>query len=665
MNGGTILTTNGETVYNGPITLNGDGTISNNNVKMTINGAITGGSALRKIGTGTNSQLVLANTQTYTGDTSVVAGTLLVNGTLVNSSVNTNDATLAVGIGGSGTISQFLSTGTPSVTFVPGGPLAVGTLTVGKDITIGGGGTIIFDLGNTTTTGGGVNDFVSSGGNIGVFGNVSVLINPIQGALAVGRYHLMQGTGINVGSNLTSVSFLSGDPVTNTRLTLTIDTSTTLNGVDLVVGGTGPANLNWNGPGTTAVWDLKNTANFTGGPADNQFFNLDNVTFTGGASTVTVTGTGTLALRPGSVTVNSAQSYTFAGTGVLTGGMTLTKSGSGQLTVSNPNTYTGGTQINGGTMQLGVANALGTAPITIANTAGAVLNLSTFGQSVNGLSGGGSNGGEVKVGGGNFTVTVAYPNSNSYAGMLSGTGTLTKAGLGSLTLSGSLPYTGAVAVTGGKLVLASSLPSSTTMNISDQAMVQLGSGGKLLGCTTLNLNTTGVIDLNDGAMAIDYTATSALATVTNQIKAGLTDKSSIGPGNILSSAVSGGLHPTALGYADASVLGITSFAGKTIDTTTTLVRYTLVGDSNLDLHVNALDFNAVASNFGGSSKTWALGDFNMDGLVNTGDFNALAQNFNAPAPVAGPAQGLGTLVPEPIALSIVPMTLLMARRRRR
>ena len=123
---------------------------------------------------------------------------------------------------------------------------------------------------------------------------------------------------INVGSNLTSASFLSGDPVSNTRLTLTMDTTTTPNGVDLVVGGTGPANLNWNGPGTTAVWDLKTTANFTGGPADNQFFNLDNVSFTAGASTVTVTGTGTLALRPGSVTVNSAQSYTFSGTGVLT-----------------------------------------------------------------------------------------------------------------------------------------------------------------------------------------------------------------------------------------------------------------------------------------------------------------------------------------------------------
>src|SRR5436309_8942923 len=38
----------------------------------------------------------------------------------------------------------------------------------------------------------------------------------------------------------------------------------------------------------------------------------------------------------------------------------------------------------------------------------------------------------------------------------------------------SLPYTGAVAVTGGKLVLASSLPSATTMNI-DRKSTRLNS----------------------------------------------------------------------------------------------------------------------------------------------------------------------------------------------
>jgi hypothetical protein len=75
-----------------------------------------------------------------------------------------------------------------------------------------------------------------------------------------------------------------------------------------------------------------------------------------------------------------------------------------------------------------------------------------------------------------------------------------------------------------------------------------------------------------------------------------------------------------------------------------LVRYTYAGDANLDGIVNALDFNAVATNFGiSSSGLWSQGDFNYDGAVNTADFMAMAQNFGEV--LASPAPG--TVVPEP------------------
>jgi hypothetical protein len=59
--------------------------------------------------------------------------------------------------------------------------------------------------------------------------------------------------------------------------------------------------------------------------------------------------------------------------------------------------------------------------------------------------------------------------------------------------------------------------------------------------------------------------------------------------------------------------------------------YTYFGDANLDGKVNALDFNAVATNFGKTpgSDVWAQGDFNYDGNVNTLDFTALAGSFGA------------------------------------
>ena len=41
-------------------------------------------------------------------------------------------------------------------------------------------------------------------------------------------------------------------------------------------------------------------------------------------------------------------------------------------------------------------------------------------------------------------------------------------------------------------------------------------------------------------------------------------------------------HKTALGYAEASFLGVTSFGGLPVDSSSVLIRYTLSGDANID-----------------------------------------------------------------------------------
>ena len=128
---------------------------------------------------------------------------------------------------------------------------------------------------------------------------------------------------------------------------------------------------------------------------------------------------------------------------------------------------------------------------------------------------------------------------------------------------------------------------------------------------------------------------------------------------------------TALGYAEASSVGITgTYDGQAVDANTIIVRYTSFGDANLDGKVNALDFNAVATNFGvnNGSNVWSGGDFNYDGTVDTDDFMMLAQNFNA-APIASPSLDtpvLGSLVTEPGSLSLLAFGIAaMATRRRR
>src|SRR5206468_12596212 len=94
------------------------------------------------------------------------------------------------------------------------------------------------------------------------------------------------------------------------------------------------------------------------------------------------------------------------------------------------------------------------------------------------------------------------------------------------------------------------------------------------------------------------------------------------------------------------------------------VMYTYFGDANLDGKVDTLDFNSLASNFGGSGKVWSQADFNYDGKVDTLDFNQLASNFGQQGPDGG---GAGALVPEPSLCGVLGLSAigLIARRRRR
>jgi hypothetical protein len=84
-----------------------------------------------------------------------------------------------------------------------------------------------------------------------------------------------------------------------------------------------------------------------------------------------------------------------------------------------------------------------------------------------------------------------------------------------------------------------------------------------------------------------------------------------------------------------------------------------VADTNFDGKVNALDFNAIATNFGTAFPTFSKGDLNLDGSIDTNDFMILAQNFG----MTSPAPGLGSVVPEPAALAALAIALGLPSRR--
>ena len=192
--------------------------------------------------------------------------------------------------------------------------------------------------------------------------------------------------------------------------------------------------------------------------------------------------------------------------------------------------------------------------------------------------------------------------------------------------------------------------------------------------SSLNI-TNGQLDITNNGLAVDYTGASPLTAVQQLILNSYNSGNFNGSNGILSTTAAtanaaAGKQVRAIGYAEASALGITStgnFMGQTVDGTSVLVRYTINGDANLDGVVNALDFSLLATGFGSGHNLWTQGDFNFDGNVDTTDFMALAQNFNQALPSAPPAPVLGSLVPEPGAISLMVLGAMgiAARRRRR
>ncbi len=81
-----------------------------------------------------------------------------------------------------------------------------------------------------------------------------------------------------------------------------------------------------------------------------------------GGATVTTLTSGTINTSGGSIT---AQGGNF--TGSITGNGGLTKTGTGTLVLNSANTYSGSTVIDAGTVEITVGDAIGSAPITIAN----------------------------------------------------------------------------------------------------------------------------------------------------------------------------------------------------------------------------------------------------------------------------------------------------------
>ena len=166
----------------------------------------------------------------------------------------------------------------------------------------------------------------------------------------------------------------------------------------------------------------------------------------------------------------AGRDVTFASNLTSTGG-TLEKLGTGTLTLSGTNTYSGGTSLAAGTILVTTNTALGSGSVTYA-TAGATLNIAS--DISNDLA--------VDANG----TLVAGATNVELSGNLTGSGTLTKTGTGTLTLSGSAStFTGDLVISGGSG--ANSIVKAGSANAFGSGTVTILGGGSNTG-STFDLN---------------------------------------------------------------------------------------------------------------------------------------------------------------------------------
>ncbi len=145
---------------------------------------------------------------------------------------------------------------------------------------------------------------------------------------------------------------------------------------------------------------------------------------------------------------------------ILSGSGSLVKTGTGELTLSGDNSYSGGTTITGGTLTADHADSLGSGDI--------------------------DNSGVLKVGEGDLENT------------LSGSGSLVKTGTGELTLNGDNDYSGGTTITGGTLI-AASVNALGSGDIDNSGVLQVGEGelkNTLFGSGSLVKTGTGELTLS-------------------------------------------------------------------------------------------------------------------------------------------------------------------------
>ncbi len=330
---------------------------------------VTGGAfagSMRLIKQGEGELILPAVEQQYTGNTDVWNGTLTFDGKLLHSSLWLNRHTALNSNGG-----QFRSIRADyNATIRPGGEGTIGTLTT-DTLVLGFGSRLQIDLSNDLKADQVNAKFLTLETKSWNYGPkyLAPVIEFVVPELTTGIYDLGE-----IGTIIGNLSDIVIEGIGTSKKAMLSHTD---NHLYLTIADIREASsIIWNGK-ESDVWDFAQSNNFTSATdptATTEYFVTgDKVLFdaTGEQKNVSLKG----ELEADTILVDSDVAYTFGGNGSIIGESTLVKRGTGTLTISTDNSYTGGTRISGGTVAV---NSLSNANLELGQLGGVNTDAAKF-----------------------------------------------------------------------------------------------------------------------------------------------------------------------------------------------------------------------------------------------------------------------------------------------
>jgi fibronectin-binding autotransporter adhesin len=503
---------NGLNLGTGPVTLANPLTATVTGGTLTVGGAISGANSLTIAGSGTT---VLAGSSNYSGGT-VIRGGLVIDGITIPYSSNGGGA-----FGASNTSSSAIVIQNGATLDINGQAAGTGTFNYG--ITISGSGTTgqgaLINSGangaGSTTQPQCPNITLAANSAIGGSGNIYMEVyNNAAGTLNLAGLTLTKtGTNTFYVSNKTTVT--AGTLSVSQGTLSEFNSAPYLGAADVVIGPSGTLLLPYgttigslSGSGTVSLTNaaaltFSGTANANPGPFAGVISGASSALTKNGASLLTLTGsntyTGTTSINGGTLQIgNGGNSGALASTSqIADGGVLAFDYGSGYtLTFSNriyfngavanigqgttilnyaSNSYTGGTVVSAGVLQLGNSTALGSGTLSVN---GGALDLYGY-----------------KASTGTLTMTSGSIGSSVSGGTLTAPAYVLQGGIASVVLANSSGKSTPLTVTSGTPVLASSNTYSGGTNIlGGGTLTALAAGA--LGSGTVSIQPGALLDLS-------------------------------------------------------------------------------------------------------------------------------------------------------------------------